>query len=213
MHEGDLILTPPLCWHGHINEGTQRTVWFDAANIPLINQLDANTFEPGKRDVNDFWQVDEGDDRLWSEAGLVPAPVPTGAATSHSPKYRYPGESTRRLLARLSPGPDGSRTLRYVNPLDGGPLMPALDCYAKRLAKGQPTRAHRATWNAVCLVVSGEGRSTIGDVTIEWSRHDVFTIPHWTWASHEARDGEADLFIATDRSVYERLAIARDEMR
>jgi len=30
----------------------------------------------------------------------------------------------------------------------------------------------------------GRWRSTIGDQRFEWSRHDVFTIPHWTWAAH-----------------------------
>ena len=36
MKEGDLVLTPPMCWHGHINQGARRTVWFDAANMPAI---------------------------------------------------------------------------------------------------------------------------------------------------------------------------------
>src|SRR5256885_5244140 len=88
MRPGDLILTPPLCWHGHINESDHRTIWFDAANMPLINALDANFFEPGSRESSQVWQVDEGDERLWQEAGLVAASgVP---ASSHSPKYRYP---------------------------------------------------------------------------------------------------------------------------
>ena len=39
--------TPPMCWHGHINEGDRRTVWFDAANMPAICALDASFFEPG----------------------------------------------------------------------------------------------------------------------------------------------------------------------
>src|SRR5262249_16783228 len=30
MQAGDLILTPPMCWHGHINESDHRIVWFDA---------------------------------------------------------------------------------------------------------------------------------------------------------------------------------------
>ena len=47
MHDGDLILTPPMCWHGHINDSDHRIIWFDAANIPLIRPLDANFFEPG----------------------------------------------------------------------------------------------------------------------------------------------------------------------
>jgi gentisate 1,2-dioxygenase len=49
MKEGDLVVTPPWCWHGHINASGRRTVWFDAANIPLINELDVNFFDPGRR--------------------------------------------------------------------------------------------------------------------------------------------------------------------
>ena len=47
MRDGDLILTPPMSWHGHVNESGHRIIWFDAANIPLIRTLDANFFEPG----------------------------------------------------------------------------------------------------------------------------------------------------------------------
>jgi gentisate 1,2-dioxygenase len=75
------------------------------------------------------------------------------------------------------------------------------------------TRLRRTTHNAICLVVSGEGRSTIGEQTFEWSRHDVFTIPHWTWACHEARGGSADLFVVTDRAIYERLDLLREELQ
>ena len=41
MHEGDLVLTPPMCWHGHINDSDHRIIWFDAANMPLICAVDA----------------------------------------------------------------------------------------------------------------------------------------------------------------------------
>jgi gentisate 1,2-dioxygenase len=57
--------------------------------------------------------------------------------------------------------------------------------------------------------VSGEGRSSIGEQTFEWSQHDVFTIPHWTWASHTSPG--AELFIVTDRAIYERLELLREE--
>jgi gentisate 1,2-dioxygenase len=103
--------------------------------------------------------------------------------------------------------------VRYVNPLTGGAVMPTLDCYATRLPRGAATRPRRATWNAVCLVVFGEGRSTVGEHTFEWSRHDVFTVPHWTWVSHEARGETADLFVVTDRAVYERLDLVREELQ
>jgi gentisate 1,2-dioxygenase len=90
--------------------------------------------------------------------------------------------------------------------------MPTLDCYAARLSRGTPTRKKRATYNVVCLVVAGEGRSHVGEETFEWSQHDVFTIPHWTFARHEARGGDADLFMVTDKSAFERLDLVREEM-
>jgi gentisate 1,2-dioxygenase len=211
MHEGDLILTPPMCWHGHINESDRRAVWFDAANIPLIRTLDANFFEPGDPKVNDFWQVDEGDERLWAEPGLVGADLEGAAA--HSPKYRYAGEATRRALAAIAPGADGARTVRYVNPATGDAVMPALDCYAVRLVKGETTRPKRTTCNVICLVVSGAGRSTIGEASFTWSQHDVFTIPHWTFANHVAEGGDADLFVVSDKVAIERLGLLREELQ
>ena len=210
MLEGDLVLTPPMCWHGHINEGGDRTVWFDAANIPMVNALHANFFEPGSRADNAFWEVDEGDERLWQEAGLEAE----GHAheSAHSPKYRYPGAATRRLLDAAPAGADGAKTVRYVNPLTGGPVMPSLDCYARRLVAGKPTRPRRMLCSQLCLAVSGAGRSTVGEETFEWSRHDVFTVPQWSWARHEALGGDADLFVVTDRPARESLDLMRDEL-
>jgi gentisate 1,2-dioxygenase len=210
MKAGDLILTPPMVWHGHINESDQRIIWFDAANMPLIRALDAHFFEPGDPRNNQFWQVDEGEERLWSEMGLRVEQATVSPA--NSPKYRYSGDAMRRLLAAAPVGADGMRVVRYVNPATGGAVMPTLDCYAARLDKGVTTRRKRATYNVVCLVIAGEGRSSIGEETFEWSQHDVFTIPHWTWASHAARGGDAELFMVTDKSAFERLDLVREEM-
>ncbi len=210
MKEGDLILTPPMCWHGHVNEGPSRTVWFDAANMPLICGLDASFFEPGQHGDNRFWAVDEGDEQLWSEAGMAPLDPPRAA---QSPKYRYSGEGMRRLLVAAPAGADGAKTVRYVNPESGGAVMTSLDCYAVRLRPNDHTRPKRSTHNAVYLVTAGEGRSTIGDRVFEWSKHDVFTVPHWTWARHESRGSEADFFVVTDRVVYEKLDLVREELQ
>jgi gentisate 1,2-dioxygenase len=184
MQEADLVLTPPMCWHGHINQGSRRTVWFDAANMPAICALDASFFEPGSRQDERFWEV--------SDAG--------------SEEYRFPGAETRRQAAASPVGADGAKTVRYTR--NGGSVMPTLDLFFKQI--DQRTRPHRATYNAVCLVVSGEGRSKVGEKTFAWSRHDVFTIPHWSWASHEASG--AELFIVTDRAIYERLELLREEL-
>jgi gentisate 1,2-dioxygenase len=187
MKEGDLVLTPPMCWHGHINQGTRRTVWFDAANMPAICALDASFFEPGTRQDERFWEV----------------------GSDGSSEYRFPGDEMRRQLAQAPVGGDGAKTVRYLK--NGGSVMSTLDVFLARIT--ERTHQKRTTHNAVCLVVSGEGRSTIGEHRFEWSRHDVFTIPHWTWASHEARSASADLFIVTDRAIYERLDLLREEIQ
>ena len=187
MKDGDLVLTPPMCWHGHINQGKRRTVWFDAANMPVVCALDASFFEPGTRQDERFWEV----------------------GTEGSAEYRFPWSDTARALDALPVGADGARTYRYTK--NGSSVMPTLDLFLSRIDK--PTRACRSTCNAVCLVVSGEGRSTVGEQTFEWGRHDVFTVPHWTWASHEARSGTADLFMVTDRAIFERLELLREETR
>jgi gentisate 1,2-dioxygenase len=219
MLDGDLILTPPMCWHGHINQSDHLTVWFDGANLPLIGELDANFFEPGSRDDDEFWKVDAGAERSWEYPGLSPVSDAFGEAASDesagpgggSRKFRYPGADTRAALSALAPDRDGSRMLRYTNPLTGDAVMDTIDCYALRLGAGAETVPRRATHNTICLVAAGEGRSTIGDATIEWSRHDAFSIPHWNWASHIAVGGDADLFLLTDRPVFERLGLWRSE--
>jgi len=185
MKEGDLVLTPPMCWHGHINQSGRRTVWFDAANMPAVCALDASFFEPGTRQDERFWEV--------GDAG--------------SADYRFPGTETRKELASTALGADGARTVRYAK--NGGSVMPTLDLFFTKIEK--QTRPKRGTYNAICLVVSGEGRSTIGEHSFDWARHDVFTVPHWTWASHEAR-GAAELFVVTDRAIYERLDLLREEL-
>ena len=211
MKDGDLILTPPMCWHGHINESDHRIIWFDAANMPLIRAVDAHFFEPGDPRNNAFWQVDAGEEELWTEAGLRRRGRDRRRGQFAEIPLSRRGDAPA-ACRRARAAPTGMRMIRYVNPATGGAVMPTLDCYAARLRKDAPTRPKRATWNIVCLVVAGEGRSTIGEQTFEWSQHDVFTIPHWTFARHEARGGDADLFMVTDKSAFERLDLVREEM-
>ena len=120
---------------------------------------------------------------------------------------------TRAALSALPARPDGGKMLRYVNPLTGGPVMTTMDLYAMRVGRGATTRPRRATYNVICLVAEGEGSSTVGDKTFNWVKHDVFTIPHWTWVSHQAKSSDADLFLVTDRSAQERLGVMRAETK
>jgi 2,5-dihydroxypyridine 5,6-dioxygenase len=78
---------------------------------------------------------------------------------------------------------------------------------------GVETRPKRGAYSTICLVVAGSGCSAIGDSTFEWSQNDVFTIPPWSWASHKAIGGKADLFVVSDKVVFERLDVLREEIQ
>lgn len=210
MLPGDLILTPSWAWHEHYNDGKGRVVWLDALDMPLAKDLDVVFAEGGR--PNAFPEtLSAFPDAAFATGGL--RPVSDAPATDYSPMFRYPWTATLEGFAATPPGPDGVRRLRYINPVDGGPVIATLDSYAWELAKGQPSATARSTANTVVAVVDGEGVSTIGGEAFSWSKNDVFTVPHWTWASHEAKSETARFFLFTDREVMRRLHFLREETR
>jgi gentisate 1,2-dioxygenase len=106
---------------------------------------------------------------------------------------------------------DGTRSIRIINPLTGAPAMPLMDCRLMRLTKGQPTAAIRSNANAACFVVSGHGRSRVGEEVFDWAAHDVLTMPGQNVVSHECLSDEATLFFASDREVLRRLGLLVEE--
>jgi gentisate 1,2-dioxygenase len=207
MLRGDLILTPGWTWHEHVHEGKTRSIWVDALDVPIHRFLDNAVFEPGPaHDV-----VTLPPDSAFSGSGL--APDAALSALPYSPMFRYAWKTAVEVLDALPPAPDGSRRLRYTNPVNGGPIMATLDCYLLALEKGRATTPYRTNSNAVCVVVDGEGATTLGDDTVRWARNDVFTLPHGYWISHTAESARARLFQITDREILRRLDLLRDEVR
>ena len=206
MEPGDMILTPAWTWHEHVHEGNERMIWFDGLDAPFRRSMDAATFEPGP--VHDL--PDMAADAAFGAIGLVP----DGASRlkDYSPVFRYPWASAKPALASTPSSDDGLRSLRYVNPQTGGSAMSVMDCFLFGLPKGM-TRPRRSSANAVCVVAEGSGRSTIGDRTFEWDRHDVFTVPHGLWAAHCATSKDATLFVMTDRDLMARLGLLQDDIQ
>ena len=121
--------------------------------------------------------------------------------------------ATPDAVAAMPAAPDGSRRIRYTNPLTGGVAMPGLDCYMLAPAQKSETRAYRTNANMMCLAVEGEGVSRVGDETLHWRRNDIFSLPRGHWISHRAESDDAKLFQLTDREVLARLDYLREEFR
>ena len=196
MAAGDLVLTPGWCWHEHWHEGSGPIVWLDVLNVHTHMNLGTFQFEPGPtHDVPTL-----APESAFASAGVVPD-MPQSET---SPMFRYPIAAARKALESTETTRDGSRRVRYVNPLTGGPVMPYLDCYLVRLEAGQSTRAFQTSAHAVCTIVEGRGTTAAGSTTIAWEPRDVFTLPHGAPIVHTASE-TTHMFVVTDRELYRRL--------
>jgi gentisate 1,2-dioxygenase len=202
MMRGDLVLTPGWSWHEHWHEGDAPIVWLDVLNVHAHLNLDTFVFEPGPpHDVPTL-----PPDDAFANAGLVP----DVASTRFSPVFRYPLDTMMRALDAAPAARDGSRKVRYVNPLDGGAVMPLLDCWMFRLDAGQSTVPFKTSAHAVCAVVSGRGSTSVGSSSIAWETSDVFTLPHGMWTTHHAEE-QSFVFVSSDREIYRRLDLLAEE--
>lgn len=207
MEECDLILTPAWTWHEHAHEGEQPVIWLDVLDVPLHAWLGTVVFQPGP--VNDT-------PRILPDASFLAAnilPVIEGYDCAHSPVFRYPYAAVGAAVAAAPAASDGSRRVRYVNPLNGGVAMPLVDVTMLHLDKGCPTARARTNANAVCCVVEGEGCSNIGDAIIRWGPRDIFTLPQHNWISHTAESSTARILTASDRDAMRRLGVLREEIQ
>jgi gentisate 1,2-dioxygenase len=212
MNEGDLVLTPSWTWHAHTHPGEGRMVWFDGLDLPLSHHFDTMFFEMGGPDLT---AVEPPQTRAPAATSQGVALLPDSCDAEHAgakvSRFHFSGARARVALEGSRPRPDGSRLLRYVDGISQGAVLPTLDCYLMGLEKSRATFTRRTTASAICVVADGEGTSTVGDVNFEWKRNDVFTLPHWQWATHEASSSSARLFLMSDRELVAAMGYLREE--
>jgi gentisate 1,2-dioxygenase len=213
MEPGDLVLTPPMVWHDHGNEGTEPVIWLDGLDIPLLLALRCIFFEEYDGQAQPVVMPRSRSERLHGRSLF---PVGNGARSCQSsPVWRYSGADARDgldCLRRSSPpDPFDGYLLRYANPATGGDVLPTLGCRLQLLERGTQTRAHRHTASYVYHVAAGCGYSVIDGVRCDWEQGDTFAVPTWCWHEHAAPDGDAVLFGFTDDPVLAALGLSREE--
>jgi gentisate 1,2-dioxygenase len=212
MEPGDLILTPAWTWHKHYHPGKQRAVWLDGLDAPLCTALGTVFFEHGPGPEDAQLPLRESDKAMFG-GGVSPQSAVISHEHSYSPLFRYPWSSVSSALDAMAPAEDGSRRIRYVNPVDGGSVMPTIDCYAERFEVGRTTQPYRVSATAIVAVVEGQGSSRVGAKQFTWSKNDIFTLPRWQWIEHTATSGPASLFLMTDRSFVASIGHLREERK
>jgi gentisate 1,2-dioxygenase len=211
MHEGDFILTPPMTWHDHRNEGQEPVFWLDGLDIPIVQFLDASFAEHGDEDEQPLTRPDGDSDARYG-SNLLPVDLRSGRPAS--PVFNYPYARTRESLERMRRAaawdPCHGLKMRYSNPVTGGHVLPTIGAFIQLLPAGFATAPYRSTDATVFVPVEGEGRTTIGDVTVTWGPRDVFVVPSWKRVRHEARV-DSVLFSFSDRPVQEALSLFRED--
>mgnify|MGYP003635110846 FL=1 len=214
QHRGDLVLGPSWGWHSHGNLGDDPAVWFDALDIPLVKMLDASFFEGYDAPVFRDNKPDDGSQNTYGHVGLMPSW--DRARTAGTPLLKYAWDEARAALAGLpddSASPFDDLILEYVNPLNGGPIMPTLTCQLQRVRPGVKTQSHRHTSSTVYVGAEGAGTVVIGDHRFDWARGDVISLPSWCWHAHENRSAADDaiLFSVSDAPTLKALNLYREE--
>jgi len=209
MEPGDLVLTPSWTWHKHYHPGKQRAVWFDGLDAPLCTVIGTVFFEHGPG-PDDKQLPEFAADSAFRAGGVLPQSAILSDERHYSPLFRYPWGVVSEALQAVAPAKDGSRKIRYANPLDGGPVMPTIDCFALRLECGRVTQRARTTSTAICVVIDGDGTSKIGEHEFAWTKHDVFTLPRWLWTEHRASSPSARIFMMTDRAFIANIRHVRE---
>lgn len=211
MRPGDLILTPNWTWHDHANGSQQDIIWLDGHDGPLVHALEVMAVEL-------FGQRQQPVEALpdFSLYQFAMARPPSKETRFFDPPYRYPWEETYQTLQTLSvmPGdPYDGVLLRYVNPRNGGFTLRTLGCEIQMLRPGEKTKSHRHTSNTIYHAFRGSGCTIVEGTRLEWGEGDCFTVPVWSWHSHENGSSReiAILFSLTDRPVKEALGLYWEE--
>jgi gentisate 1,2-dioxygenase len=232
MSRGDLILTPTGTWHDHGNDGKEAVIWVDVLNVPLVESLNAtsfefnyterdeksNTGEATPRTLQTIREPDDHSQRLYGTGGIKPLFVShRRGPTEHSPLFVYRWEETRTALEKLQDyqgSPYDGIIFEYVDPTTGGPVMPTMSFRSQMLRAGEHTRAHRKTASNVYCVLEGEGFTEVEGTRLDWKRNDVFTVPGWLWHQHKnTTRNNAFLYSVTDEPTMRKLGLFREEGR
>lgn len=211
MEPGDLILTPSWVWHDHGHDGDVPVVWLDGLDIPLVRYLGPVFAEPYPESRFPDGHP-TGDNMVRYGANMLPMGANFG--TDNSPVFHYPYTKAREALETLRKSgevdPRHGIKMEYVNPTNGGPVMPTMGCFTQLLPAGFSGDDYQTTAAWVYSVVEGSGKTVVGDKTFEWGPRDTFVVPAWYPHRHEA-SADSVLFSFTDMPVQQKLGLFREK--
>ncbi len=215
MQPFDLVLTPNWQWHDHGNTSDRPMIWLDGLDIPTVRFYAASFAERLPDGAMAHPETaPPGDTQARYGRNLRPFGGTSAARRpAELPLFHYPYAEWRESLAAMAragdPDPHLGHALEFVNPADGGPVMPTIAAHVRLLPKGFRTQPRRSTDATVFVVVEGSGTARIGETALALGPRDLFVLP--AWATLEL-DAAADLvlFAYSDAAAQRKLGLWRE---
>lgn len=213
MQPFDLVLTPGWQWHDHGNDSDRPMIWLDGLDIPTVRHFDAS-FAERLSDEAHPEMVPPGDTRARYGRNMRPIIGSTAdRRPAHQPLFHYPYAEWRESLETMAhhgtPDPHFGHALEFLNPADGGPVMPTIAAHVRLLPKGFESRPRRATDGTIFVVVEGRGKAHLDDQVMDLAPRDILVAPAWT-ATRFAAETDLVLFGYSDKAAQEKLNLYRE---
>lgn len=213
LHPFDLVLTPSWQWHDHGNNTGKPIVWLDGLDIPTVRHFDASFAEHLDQKVH---PETAGPGATLASYGHNLRPMRGSVADrrpAHQPLFHYPYQNWRPALdamARSAPiDPHLGHALEFVNPADGGPIMPTISAHVRLLPAGFETRTRRSTDGTVFVVVEGSGTANVDGQDIVLAPRDILVVPSWRALRLQART-DLVLFGYSDKAAQQKLGLFKE---
>ena len=213
MRPFDLILTPNWQWHDHGNPSSRPMIWLDGLDIPTVRHFDASFAEKlGEEAHPETIAADDSLRRygrnLRPMRGSVADRRPGDLPLFHYPFHEWHA-SLKDLAGAETPDPHLGHALEFLNPANGGPIMPTISAHVRLIPAGFETQVRRSTDASVMVVVEGTGEARVGDVDHKLSQGDIFVVPSWH-ALQLRGTSDLVLFAYSDRASQEKLGLFRE---
>jgi gentisate 1,2-dioxygenase len=215
MRPFDLVLTPNWQWHDHGNTSDRPMIWLDGLDIPTVRHFAASFAErlPDGAMAHAA-TAPAGDTAARYGRNLRPF---RGASADRRPAdlplFHYPYAEWRESLATMArhDAPDShlGHALEFVNPADGGPVMPTIAAHVRLLPAGFATRPRRCTDATVLVVVEGSGTAGVNGVDFALKPRDLLVVPSWASLTLAAKD-DLVLFGYSDAAAQRKLGLWRE---
>jgi gentisate 1,2-dioxygenase len=215
MRPFDLVLTPGGQWHDHGNPTDTAMIWLDGLDIPTVRHFDAGFSEKYPQDqVPTRAAPNDSLNRYGRNLRPLRGRIADGRP-ARQPLFYYPYLEWRAALDTLAASgtdidPHLGHALEFLNPADGGDIMPTISAHVRLFPAAFEGRDRRSSDGSIFVVVEGSGEAVVEGERIAIKPRDILAVPSWRTVRFRAKN-QLVLFGYSDKACQQKLNLYREE--